>query len=95
MKKQKAKSKPRGNGNDKGKSDVDPLDRDMSFIFDKPEQWVKLNDLLRHLPKDKTITLRLSSDLLSRFKKLALKNDTQYQKLIREALVEYLAKKAS
>ncbi|MNU11787.1 hypothetical protein D3C72_2599210 [compost metagenome] len=54
-----------------------------------------MNDLLRHLPKDKTITLRLSSDLLNQFKRLAVKKDMKYQKLIREALVEYLAKKAS
>lgn len=89
MKKQKVNSKT------KRKESDDPLDRDMSFVFDAPEKWSKMSDLLKHLPKDKTITLRLSSDLLDQYKKLATKRDTKYQKLIREALIEYLAKKAS
>jgi predicted DNA binding CopG/RHH family protein len=75
--------------------DEDPVERDFSYVFDSEDKWVKMSELLRHLPKDKTITLRLSSDLLDQYKKLAQKQETKYQKLIHEALVEYLAKKAS
>jgi predicted DNA binding CopG/RHH family protein len=89
MKKQKVKAKKR---NTEGK---DPLDRDMSFIFDDPTKWKKFSELFQFAPKDRTITLRMSSDLLNRYKELADKMDTKYQKLIREALLEYLLKKAS
>jgi predicted transcriptional regulator len=37
----------------------------------------------------------MSADLLKRYKELAKEMDTKYQKLIREALIEYLLKKAS
>ena len=73
----------------------DPLDRDMSFVFDQPEKWKEFRELFQFAPKDKTITLRMSADLLDRYKKLAKERDTKYQKLIREALLEYLLKKAS
>ncbi|MBV2168844.1 MAG: BrnA antitoxin family protein [Bdellovibrio sp.] len=89
MKKQKVNSRL------KRKVNTDPVERDLSFVFDTPERWSKVSDLLQHMPKDKTITLRLSSDLLDQYKKLAAKKDTKYQKLIREALIEYLAKRAS
>ncbi len=89
MKKQKAPAKKR-----KIES-RDPLDRDMSFVFDDPTKWKQFSELFQFAPKDKTITLRMSADLLNRYKKLAKDMDTQYQKLIREALLEYLLKKAS
>lgn len=73
----------------------DPLDRDLSFVFDDPTKWKQFSDLFQYAPKDKTITLRMSSDLLNRYKKLAKEMDTKYQKLIREALLEYLLKRAS
>jgi predicted DNA binding CopG/RHH family protein len=79
----------------KKKTDADPVERDFSFIFDSPQDWLRLKELIKHLPKDKTITLRLSSNLLDQYKKLAEEQDTKYQKLIHEALIEYLAKKAS
>ncbi len=89
MKKKKNQSK-------KGKiENEDPLERDMSFIFDDSAKWKKFRELFQFVPKDKTITLRMSSDLLNRYKKLAKETDTKYQKLIREALIEYLVKKAS
>lgn len=89
MKKQKAQAKKR-------KSKVqDPLDRDMSFVFDDPTKWKQFSELFQFAPKDKTITLRMSADLLSRYKKLAKEENTKYQKLIREALLEFLLKKAS
>src|SRR5438445_9250978 len=86
MKKKKVKSKTTR------KTEKDPLARDMSFVFDSPQKWVKVSELLKHMPKDKTITLRISSDLLDQYKGLAQKKDMKYQKLIREALVEYLMK---
>ncbi len=89
MKKQKIQSKKRKTDNE------DPLDRDMSFVFDDPAKWKKFRELFQFIPKDKTITLRMSADLLGRYKKLAKEKDTKYQKLIREALIEYLVKMAS
>ena len=89
MKKQKAQAKKRKTDNQ------DPLDRDMSFVFNDPTKWKQFSELFQFAPKDKTITLRMSADLLNRYKELAEKMDTKYQKLIREALLEYLLKKAS
>ncbi len=89
MKKQKAQSRKRKSENQ------DPLDRDMSFVFDDPTKWKQFSELFQFAPKDKTITLRMSADLLSRYKKLAKEENTKYQKLIREALLEFLLKKAS
>lgn len=89
MKKNKAQSK-------KKKVDSnDPLERDMSFVFDDPTKWKKFSDLFQFVPKNKTITLRMSADLLDRYKKLAKEKDIKYQKLIREALIEYLVRVAS
>jgi len=76
----------------KRKTESDPLDRDMSFVFEDPKKWKNFSDLFQFVPKDKTITLRMSTDLLNRYKKLAKDKDTKYQKLIREALIEYLVK---
>ena len=67
----------------------------MSFVFNDPTKWKQFSELFQFAPKDKTITLRMSADLLNRYKELADKMDTKYQKLIREALLEYLLKKAS
>ncbi len=89
MKKQKAQARKRKSNNQ------DPLERDMSFVFNDPTKWKQFSELFQFAPKDKTITLRMSADLLNRYKELADKMDTKYQKLIREALLEYLLKKAS
>ena len=89
MKRQKAKGKKRKT------ESKDPLDRDMSFVFNDPTKWKQFSELFQFAPKDKTVTLRMSADLLNRYKELADKMDTKYQKLIREALLEYLLKKAS
>lgn len=89
MKKQKAQARKRKSKNQ------DPLDRDMSFVFDDPTKWKQFSELFQFAPKDKTITLRMSADLLNRYKELADKTKTKYQKLIREALLEYILKKAS
>jgi predicted DNA binding CopG/RHH family protein len=70
----------------------DPLDRDLSFIFDEPQKLVRLSTLLKHLPKDKTISLRLSVALVTALKEIAKKEKTQYQKLIRHILADYVGK---
>ena len=45
--------------------------------------------------KNKTITLRVSDDLLNEVKKIAKDEEIDYQKLIRNIIIEYVAKKAS
>ncbi len=51
MKKQKPQIK-------KKKIDTtDPLDRDMSFVFDDPKKWQQFHRLFQFAPKDKTICL--------------------------------------
>jgi predicted DNA binding CopG/RHH family protein len=45
-------------------------------------------------PKDKSITLRVSSDLLDAVQVAAKKRGTNYQKLIREAIERFLKKAA-
>ena len=45
-------------------------------------------------PKDKSITLRLSSQMLESFKKKAEKEGVNYQKLMRKALEAFLKKTA-
>ena len=74
---------------------TDPLDRDMSFLLKEKGKWVRLNELFQIQKKDKTITLRVSNDLLNEVKKIAKDEDTDYQKLIRSIIIEYVAKKAS
>jgi predicted DNA binding CopG/RHH family protein len=58
-------------------------------------KWVRLSDLFQLQPKNKTITLRISEDLLNEIKKLAKRKDTNYQKLIRETLIDLVIRKAS
>ncbi|HLE12338.1 MAG: hypothetical protein A2451_07480 [Bdellovibrionales bacterium RIFOXYC2_FULL_39_8] len=67
----------------------DPLKGDMSEFIGK-SKWVKASVLFEYLPKDKTISLRLSEPLLNEAKKKALKKKIDLQKLIREALIHYL-----
>lgn len=45
-------------------------------------------------PKDKSITLRVSSDLLDAMQSAAKRRRTNYQKLIREAIEQFLKKAA-
>lgn len=75
--------------------EVDPLDRDMSFLLKEKGKWVRLNELFQIQKKNKTITLRVSNDLLNEVKKIAKDEDMDYQKLIRNIIIEYVAKKAS
>lgn len=81
MKKQKAVSK---------NIEIDPLDGDLSEVI-KNAEWKKFSDYFQFVKKkDKTITLRVSDDVLQKFKKLAKKKDTKYQKLVYEAMVQYI-----
>ena len=75
--------------------EADPLDRDMSFLLKEKGKWVRLNELFKIQKKNKTITLRVSDDLLNEVKKIAKDEDMDYQKLIRNIIIEYVAKKAS
>ncbi|WP_413587604.1 CopG family antitoxin [Bdellovibrio sp. HCB274] len=79
----------------KKKSDSDPLERDMSFLLKEKGKWVRLNELFQLQKKNKTITLRVSDDLLNEVKKIAKDDDIDYQKLIRNILIEYVSKRAS
>ena len=69
-----------------------PLGRDLSFIFDDPSELIRPDDLLRHIPKDKAIALRMPADVVNQYKKLATEKNKKYQKLMFEALIEYLVK---
>lgn len=76
-------------------TETDPLERDMSFLLKEKGKWVRLNELFQLQKKNKTITLRVSDDLLNEVKKIAKDEDMDYQKLIRNIIIEYVAKKAS
>jgi predicted DNA binding CopG/RHH family protein len=78
----------------KSKKAKDPLAGDLSPLMEKG-QWVRFEELFEMQPKNKTITLRLSEDLLNEVKKMAKKKETNYQKLIREALIHLISKDAS
>lgn len=79
----------------KKNKEADPLDRDMAFLLKEKGKWVRLNELFQIQKKNKTITLRVSDDLLNEVKKIAKDEDMDYQKLIRNIIIEYVAKKAS
>lgn len=79
----------------KKRSKVDPLDGDMSWIFEHKAKWMKFSHLFQLEPKNKSITLRISESLLNQLKKMAEESNTNYQKLIRQAIIELLSKKAS
>ena len=77
-----------------GKNSKDPLAGDLSGLME-PGKWVKMSELFELQPKNKTVTLRLSEDLLNEVKKAATDRDMNYQKLIREALIQFVSKNAS
>ena len=78
--------------NSKKKKASDPLDKDLSSLFDK-KGWKKINYEL--LQKNKTITLRINEELLEAIKAKAIEEGIDYQKWIRESLVEKLNRSAS
>ncbi len=79
----------------KNKKNNDPLDRDMNFLLKEKGKWIRLNELFELQKKNKTITLRISEELLDEIKKIAQDEETNYQKLIRDVLIDYVSKKAS
>lgn len=83
-KSKKAKSK-------KKISKTDPLDSDLTYLFDKPG-WKKIKFELQ--PKNKSITLRLSEDMLNAIKIRAEDEGLDYQKWIRSSLEDALNKSA-
>jgi len=67
----------------------DPLEGDLSELL-KSSQWQRVRFELK--PKNKTITLRLSEDLLNAVKKQADKEGLDYQKFIRLMLEQAVLK---
>ena len=65
--------------------DDDPLDRDLSGLFDDGGQW---QWAIVEAPKDSTVTLRLPSDLLKQVKAVAKKRGLRYQGLMRRFILE-------
>ena len=73
----------------KVKKNRDPLDKDLSDLFDQPG-WTRINFELK--PKNKTVTLRMSEDLLEAIKEKAEAEGVDYQKWMRNSLEESLKK---
>lgn len=71
------------------KKNTDPLDRDLSDLLQAGE-WKRVKFEL--LPKNKTITLRVSEELLNAVKLEAEKEGLDYQKYIRLTLEKLLLK---
>lgn len=69
--------------------DEDPLAEDLSHLI-REVDWKKFSDYFQFVRKDKTITLRVSEDILKKFKQLAKEKNTKYQKLIYEAMIQYI-----
>jgi predicted DNA binding CopG/RHH family protein len=63
--------------------EIDPLDRDLSDLLTKGS-WQRVQFELK--PKNKTVTIRMSEDLLDAVKEQAKKSGLDYQKFIRIAL---------
>ncbi|MGZ3787687.1 MAG: CopG family antitoxin [Bacteriovorax sp.] len=72
----------------------DPLEQDLTEFMDQTKyKWVRFSDLFEFQPKNKTITLRVPESMLDNLKIIALRENIDYQKLIRKALSELIAKK--
>jgi predicted DNA binding CopG/RHH family protein len=65
----------------------DPLAGDLSSLLEKGD-WKPIRFELK--PKNKTVTIRMSEDLLNAVKEKAEENGIDYQKVIREAIEKYL-----
>lgn len=91
-KKSTSKAKPIKKLRELDLSGDDPLDQDFSNV-DFQGRWVKFSDLFEFEPKNKTITLRVPESMLENLKSIAHKENTDYQKLIREALSELIMKR--
>jgi predicted DNA binding CopG/RHH family protein len=75
----------------KSKGQADPLDQDLSALLSHGE-WQRVRYELR--PKNKTVTIRMSEELLDAVKEKAKESGLDYQKFIRIAL-EHIVQKAS
>ena len=73
------------------KDEKDMINEDFSKIM-KNGKWVKASEFFEMKPKDKTITLRINSELFESIKLMAKEKDISYQKLIRLKLGEILDK---
>ena len=71
------------NGLKKKVAEIDPLNRDLSVLLEKGK-WQKVKFEL--MPKSKTVTIRMSENLLRAVKVKAKKSGLDYQKFIRIAL---------
>lgn len=69
--------------------ETDPLDRDMTDLL-RFGKWERVRYELQ--PKDKSITIRLSEELLSSVKTEAEKHGIDYQKFIRLTLEQAVRK---
>ena len=72
----------------------DLLDQDLSKMIQRSEM-IPASALFDYLPKDATISLRLPGELLKAVKQRAHEERKDLQKLIREALIGIVTKKAS
>lgn len=63
--------------------EIDPLARDLSDLLGKGE-WQRVKFELR--PKNRTVTIRMSEELLEAVKERAKESGLDYQKFIRIAL---------
>lgn len=72
----------------------DPLKGDLSPLMERGK-WVRFSELFELRPKNKTITLRVPEELLNEIKRIAESQETDYQKLIRGLIADYISKKAS
>ena len=71
------------------KNKSDPLAKDLSGLFEE-KGWIKVKFELK--PKDKSITIRLSEDMLIAIKAKASEEGLDYQKWIRGSLEDALNK---
>lgn len=86
-----AKATKKKTSNKKG---TDPLKGDLSPLMERGK-WVRFSELFELKPKNKTITLRVPEELLNEIKRIAESQETDYQKLIRGLIADYISKKAS
>lgn len=78
------------------KIETDPLDKDLSHLLADKSIWKPLDRFYEteFKKKDKTLTLRLSEDLMELIRKSAEKQKIDIQKLVRKILIENLEKSA-
>jgi predicted DNA binding CopG/RHH family protein len=73
------------------KKKTDPFEKDLSSLFDK-KGWKKVRFELR--PKNKSITIRISEEMLEAIKAKAEDEGLDYQKWIRSSIEDALNRSA-